>query len=218
MLLWEVLRLPINGQNRPNANGKCITLQSQRLPYDKRCVAITKAGTRCRGRIQPGKDCCFFHDPEMTAEFRRRMAAKAAQSRRRLSHLPDGYLRKLSSIAAVGQAMDRLYREVRLGIITPEMGNVLFKVLTRLLDSGLVSTGPHPERSKATRVRPKLRDLLTRTERTAWQKAIENVPATTTDAKQPKPAKTAFERAVLKRRAPEPTAPGPAKLTLQAAS
>ena len=72
--------------------------------------------------------------------------------------------------------MDRLYREVRLGIITPEMGTVLFKIVTRLLDAGLCDAGPGNNassgRSRADRIRPKLSELLTRTERTAWRRAI----------------------------------------------
>jgi hypothetical protein len=101
------------------------------------------------------------------------MAAKGVQ-KRRLSHLPDGYLRKLTNRTAVGHAMDRLYREVRLDVVTPEMGKVLLDVLTRILDSGLVAEGRCPQRTKAARIRPKLNDLLTRKERTAWRRAVEN--------------------------------------------
>jgi hypothetical protein len=221
MLLWEALQPAADRQ--PHTGTKCngVALRSQRLPFDKRCIAQTKAGGRCRGRIQSGGQYCLFHDPAMTAERRRKMAAKAAQSRRRLSHLPDGYLRKLTSATAVGHAMDRLYREVRLGIITPEMGRVLFRILTRLLDEGLVKTGSHPERTKAARIRPKLRKLLTRAERAAWDKAVADAPAAVREAAEaparPQP-KTPFERAVARRREPQQPARAPAGLTLQAAS
>ena len=222
MLLWEALKTPSNNQRPSDPESNGVTLRSQRLPFDKRCVAQTKTGTRCRGRIQPGKQFCLFHDPEMTAERRRKMAAKAAQSRRRLSHLPDGYLRKLTSIAAVGQAMDRLYREIRLGIITPEMGSVLFRILTRLVDSGLVTTGPRPERTKAARMSPRLGSLLTRAERLDWGTAVSNAQTamrmTHETRQKPKQPKTPFERAVVKRRKPQQDVREPAPLTLQAAS
>ena len=77
--------------------------------------------------------------------------------------------------------MDRLYREIRLGIITPDMGSVLLAILTRILDSefgdqGATSRGSS-RRSKADRLRPKLAELLTREERRAWRKAVANAPA-----------------------------------------
>ena len=116
----------------------------------------------------------------MTSERRKSNAAKGGRSHHRLSNLPDGYLRKLTSRRAVGDAMDRLYREVRLGVITPEMGSVLFGILTRIMDSGLCDGGvPRTKpstRSKADRIRPQLADLLTRAERRAWRKAVASAP------------------------------------------
>ena len=218
MLLWESLSVPTEPASIGKINGSTPTVRTLRLPYDKRCTALTKSGTRCRGRIRPGREFCLFHDPEMTAERRRRMAAKAAQSRRRLTHLPDGYLRKLTSVAAVGQAMDRLYREVRLGVITPEMGKVLFGILTRLLDNGLVATGPCPERSRAARIRPKLRDLLTRAERVEWAQAVANASTLSADVKPKQQLTRPFERAVANRKKPHQGVAAPAALTFQAAS
>lgn len=119
------------------------------------------------------------HDPEFIDKRRRRRADGNAQGRRRMTHLPDGYLRKLSNRRSVGDAMDRLYREVRLGVITPDMGGVMFQILTRLLDSGLANANGAPRaphRSKAARVRPKLQDVLTRAERAAWRKAVASAP------------------------------------------
>jgi hypothetical protein len=114
--------------------------------------------------------------------------------------------------------MDRLYREVRLGVITPEMGKVLFGVLTRLLDSGLVATGPCPQRSKAARVRPKLRELLTRAERVEWTQAVANASTVPEDVKpDPQPSRP-FERAVANRKKPQQAVAAPAALTFQAAS
>ncbi|MEE9293814.1 MAG: hypothetical protein V3W34_02460 [Phycisphaerae bacterium] len=151
------------------------------MPYDTRCSAITQSGRRCRGKIRKGTDFCPFHDPALTKEQRRGIAAQGGRSRNRLRHLPDGYLRKLTNRTAVGHCMDRLYREVRLGIITPQMGAVLFNILCRLLDSGLVDCGTtklrSTGRSKADRIRPKLRELLTPAERAEWKNAIADAPA-----------------------------------------
>ena len=201
MLLWEALIVRGKEHHTNGSDGHRATDKAPRLPYDTRCAAITKSGTRCRGRIHKSGDYCVFHDPEIVAK-RRQRSTGAAKRHRRLSHLPDGYLRKLTSITAVGNAMDRLYREVRLGTITPEMGRVLFGILTRLQDSGLAKTGPCPDRTRAARLRPKLADLLTRRERMAWEKAIA-----------PKPRRLGTPP--LKRREP---ADRPAALVLQVAS
>lgn len=179
MLFWEALTLP-REQNGGSSTTQPVVLCPQRLPFDKRCATVTKTGKRCKGRIRPGTDHCPLHDPVLVAERRLRPASHDARAHRRLSHLPDGYLRKLSNRTSVGNAMDRLYRELRLGIITNEMGLVLFNILTRLLDSGLADSGKLASagnRSKASRLRPRLSELLTRSERAAWRRAVANAPA-----------------------------------------
>jgi hypothetical protein len=184
MLLWETL----TGEAEAGAKAKQANsgepvkraVRGKRLPYDKRCAALARSGHRCKGRIREGSDYCTFHDPAMTAERRRRIAAKGGKSRRNLAHLPGGYLRKLNSRHAVGQAMDRLYREIRVGILTPEMGRVLFDILTRMLDSGLCDhgqeTGKASGRTRAEKLRPKLKELLAPAEMSAWRKAVANAP------------------------------------------
>lgn len=179
MLLWEALTRP-----RPETTPGVVRLDEplcpQRLPYDRRCATVTKSGKRCRGRIRTGSEHCALHDPAMTQARLLRRSSPKLVARRRLSHLPDGYLRKLSNRAAVGNAMDRLYRELRLGIVSPEMGTVLFSILTRLLDSGLVDSGAVAltarRRGRADRLRPKLADLLTRAEKLAWKRAVAAAP------------------------------------------
>lgn len=228
MLMWESLDASRyqakKKKTEPNGDGRNLSVESVRLPFDKRCSARTKSGERCRGTIRPGKPYCLFHDPAMTAERRQHMAAKAAQTRRRLMHLPDGYLRKLTSLTAVGEAMDRLYREVRLGVITPEMAGVMFNILTRLMDSGLVTAGPKPERTKAACLRPKLRDLLTRAERSACEQAIANAGekqdarSTKGASKRRQKPQTAFVTAVAERTKPRSAVPVPVPLSFQAAS
>jgi len=178
MLLWESLSLDENGcAGRVSAGS---ALRTRRLPYDRQCAARTKAGPRCRGRIREGSDFCLFHDPALSEERKRLSAARGGRSRRRLTQIPDGYLRKLSTRRSIGDAMDRLYREIRLGVVTPEMGRVLFDVLTRLLDSGLLDQSRpegHSGRARADRLRPKFKDVLTEAERRAWRKAVSTAPA-----------------------------------------
>ena len=219
MLFWEALTLP-RERNGGSATAEHAVLCPQRLPFDKRCAVITKSGKRCRGRIRPGTEHCPLHDPALASERRLRRAPKGARAHRRLSHLPDGYLRKLTNRAAVGNAMDRLYRELRLGIVTSEMGTVLFNILTRLLDAGLVDSGKLAatgNRSKAFRLRPKLSELLTRSERTAWQRAVAMAPASVLQAHDcPRPALQSGSKANGVSR--QEVLDRPVKLALQAAS
>ena len=212
MLLWEFLTVPIENQTAQADQKSTIAPRLRRLPYDTRCSAITKSGRRCRGRILNGSDLCIFHDPVLAAKRQQRLAANRRRGNRRLTHLPDGYLRKLSNRRSVGNAMDRLYREVRLGIITPEMGNVLFGILARILDSNLITDVPAPgsvDRSKAGRIRPKLCALLTRAERMQWRRAVANAPHDL--------ARRALAPALGRTRKPSDLNQ-PKELTLQAAS
>lgn len=181
MLLWEVLSAVTDQLATQPTSGHAMPPRTVRLPYDKRCAAITRAGPRCRGKILDGGDFCIFHDPVLAAKRRCRPTAND-QRRRRLLHLPDGYLRKLTNIRGVGEAMDRLYREVRLGVVTVEMGEALFNILTRMVDSGLVATGPCPQRTKAAKLRPKMSELLTRGERIAWRRVVDNMMASSVSA------------------------------------
>lgn len=181
-LLWETLRRSAANGTREDAATMESPRRTLRLPFETQCAAVTKTGRRCRGKIRNGTDFCPFHDPAITEERRRHNAAKGGRTPRRLSQLPGGYLRKLTNRQAVGHAMDRLYREIRLEQLTPEMGRVLFDILSRLLDSGFCDrqverARPSSGRAKADRLRPKLNALLTNAERRAWKKAIENAPA-----------------------------------------
>ena len=191
MLLWEALQTLLCGNNTSVVGSTVPTGgTSRRLPFDKRCAAVTKSQKRCKGKIREGSEFCCFHDPEIAERRKKHLQVKGVRRHRRLTHIPGGYLRKLTTMRAAGQSMDRLYREVRMGIITPEMGNVLFNVICRMMDSGLCSdTGVrNPARTKAHRLRPKLRDLLTRSELSAWRKAVGSAPAVylhTDSGKQP---------------------------------
>jgi len=180
MLLWEAVLSTFgvnkNGEKIEDING----VPRPRLPYDCRCSALKKDGKRCNGKKRPGLEFCLFHDPVLIERRRASLANGSPRRRNRLMYLPDGYLRKLTNIRAIGQAMDRLYREVRLGVVTPEMGSILFGILTRLLDSGFDVHGnrlpPASVRTKAGKMRPKLTDLLTRSEKIAWKRAVAGAP------------------------------------------
>lgn len=189
MLLWEALRSLNKAKAKPAATPDNGPLRCARLPYDKRCAATTKAGHRCKCRIRQGLETCLFHDPTWRAEMRRRMSERGIVRRRRLSQLPDGYLRKLTTRSSVADAFDRLYREIRLGIVTPAMGQVLFTVLSRILDSGLLDEAKGLKRpvrvTRAERGRINVRELLTRAERSAWRKAVADAPESLLLAQQP---------------------------------
>jgi len=180
MVLWEVLRgqVAVDDRCSKTTGGGNTTRTTARLPYETRCSAVTKAGKRCRGRIRADSEFCAFHDPAIADKRREAMAEARRDRRRRYAHVPEGYLRKLTNRTAVGRAMDRLFREVRLGAVTPEMGSVLFGILTRLLDSELCGARPENTngRARADLVRPKLSSLLTRAERLKWRAAVQNAP------------------------------------------
>jgi len=180
MVLWEVLRgqVAVDDRCSNTVDTGNRTRTTTRLPYETRCSAMTKAGKRCRGRIRADSEFCAFHDPAIADKRRHAIAEARRDRRRRYAHVPEGYLRKLTTRAAIGRAMDRLFREVRLGTVTTEMGAVLFGILTRLLDSELCGARPKNTngRARADLVRPKLSSLLTRAERLAWRAAVQNTP------------------------------------------
>lgn len=181
-LLWEALRsLRRDGATGAGASPAPVYT---REPTNKQCAATTRSGRRCKGKARPGQEFCPFHDPGLSAEQRREIASKGGRSHRRMNDLPDGYLRKLQTPAAVGEAMDRLYREVRLGKIEPGMGRTLLDILTRLHDRlsnrPPVKTPSVVRPTRAQRIRPKIEDELSRAEREAWQKVgiePQGVPA-----------------------------------------
>ncbi|MBI4578332.1 MAG: hypothetical protein HY718_01425 [Planctomycetes bacterium] len=190
IVLWETM--PWKASAGSGSGGRAARAQTKptaklsRLPGDDRCRAMTKSRRPCRGKIVEGSDFCVFHDPKTASKMRERHPVKTSAASRRLSRLPDGYLRKLTSRRAIGLAMDRLYREVRLEIITPEMGNVLLGILGRLLDSGLPDRPGRPVsgRARADRLRPRVKEMLTRAERAAWRKAIAAAPENAVDDAQ----------------------------------
>ena len=222
MLLWEALRVrPGNPRGVSSVIAVGIVRTGQ-LPLGGRCSAVTKSGRRCRGRARNDTEFCPFHDPTVSEERRRQIASRGGRNHHRLARMPDGYLRKLTSRWAVGEAMDRLYREVRLGVVTAEMGTVLLSVLTRILDSGLYHAGrakaPSSRRAKADRIRPKLNELLTHAERAAWRKAVVDAPALAAQAETcPRPAHHPASSPASERQGPDVVG-SPGNVALQVAS
>lgn len=206
MLLWEALRSS-TPRITPSESTTTPVRATTRLPYETQCAAVKKGGRRCRGKAITNSEYCLFHDPATAAKRRQAMNTPAAKRHRKLSQIPGGYLRKLSNRAAVGNAMDRLYREIRTGIVTPEMGNVLFGILTRIADNELALTNKSKPngRARADVLRPKIREALTRAEKTAWNRAIKNAPADILDRTRALPAPT--DRQPAQKRLPETTQP-----------
>jgi len=204
MLLWEMLEVPPTRREGESPDASPAVQHTRRLPFDMFCCAVTKSGRRCRGKVRKGSEYCIFHDPALAAKRKKTMSSPTTKRRRKLSHLPDGYLRKLTDHRSIGQAMDRLYREIRLGIITPQMGRVLFSILTRLLDSGLADLNGAPKapsRTKAARMRPKLSELLTLAEKAAWRKAVANAPDMHGDTQTRRKKRAPSEKAIKPQRA-----------------
>lgn len=193
MVFWEMLDAGVadtaanrssagrSGGKRAGANGAG---RVTRLPFDRRCAGRTKAGRRCRGRIREGSDFCFFHDPTVSEVHRRRNAVKGGRASKRKMYVAGTYLKTLTTRRAVGRAMDRLYREVRSGVVTPVMGQVLFQILTRVMESDFEGCRAEVQpngRTKAVRFRPKVAAALTQAERRAWRRAVGDAPASLWD-------------------------------------
>lgn len=179
MVLWEMLNAKPCNREVEQRSSNNFAGGVKRLPFDRRCAARTKAGRRCRGRIRKESDFCFFHDPTVSELQRRRDASKGGRSNKRQLQVPGGYLRGLTSTRAAGNAMDRLYREIRSGVVTPEMGQILFQILTRVMESnfgGCKSEAPLSPRTKAARLRPQVAAALTQAERRAWRRAVAKAP------------------------------------------
>ncbi len=207
MLLWEALQSKAPRTTTPQPTGTPVKA-STRLPYDRQCAAMKKSGQRCRGKTLRGSEYCMFHDPATAAKRRQSMNSPKAIQRRRLSQIPGGYLRKLSNRTAVGHAMDRLYREVRTGLVTPEMGQVLFSILTRLADRELANGSKPNGRARAEVLRPKIKEALTRAERAAWRRAVANAPADLLERQKALPTRVErVERVETSRALPETASP-----------
>ncbi len=153
-LLWEAAR-----ESSMKKDGKPTVVQpiSSRLrgmQSPDRCTATTRIGRRCRCRKAQGSEFCCFHDPVISAQIREKAQAKREAKKRELSSLPEGYLKTLTSMDGISSALDRLYREVRLGIVSPRTAGIMLAIVDRLLEHDkLVSSGGQRRTSKKLRAK-----------------------------------------------------------------
>ena len=135
MLLWEAVggKKPQRQQSK-NAPKPIITTRRLRsVQPDDRCSATTRIGRRCRCRRAQDSVYCNFHDPEISARIREKARQKREERKAQLANLPDGYMKSLNSADGVASALDNLYREVRLGVVSPRTAQVMLAIIDRLL-------------------------------------------------------------------------------------
>ncbi len=153
-LLWEAAHEA--GMSKKGRQGAVQPISSRlrSIQQPDRCAAITRVGRRCRCKKAEGSEFCSFHDPVISAQIREKAQAKREAKKRELSSLPEGYLKTLSTIDGIADALDRLYREVRLGIVSPRTASVMLAIIDRLLEyDKLVSTVGRRRTSKKQRAR-----------------------------------------------------------------
>ena len=200
MLLWETI-LSTRHAGKP-----------VRLPGDKRCAGMTKAGTRCKGRSRNGSQFCIFHDPSIDLAARRRAAGHKPKTKKRTQYHLDGVASRLTTRQGITAALDRLYNDTRAGLVAPETGQVLFNALERLLEAynktRATKTGSGQDRSRAARLCRKLaKSYIALAERSRISCALPGDPRS---AKETAPAVPHSGPSRLKLHSAEP---GPARTT-----
>ncbi|GJM25656.1 MAG: hypothetical protein DHS20C16_20710 [Phycisphaerae bacterium] len=133
MLLWEAVSG--NDVTKPPAQSKvkAISTRPRSLRVSDRCGAQTRVGRRCRCRKANGSDFCNFHDPEISARIRAASAAKRDARKQQLAALPEGYLKTLANTDGIVNALETVYREVRLGVISTRTASVLLAIVDRMI-------------------------------------------------------------------------------------
>lgn len=150
MLLWEAVGKK-KIANKPAAGTvKAITTRHRHIQADDRCMANTRIGRRCRCRRASGSEFCNFHDPAIAAQIRERAKAKRETKRRQLAGLPEEYMRTLTSPDGIAHALEHLFREVRLGVVSTRTAQILLGILDRMLayDRLLGTVGPRKANRK----------------------------------------------------------------------
>ena len=135
MLLWEAVggKKPQHQQSK-NAPKPIITTRRLRsVQPDDRCTATTRIGRRCQCRRAKDSVYCNFHDPEISARIREKARQKREERKAQLANLPDGYMKSLNTADGIASALDNLYREVRLGVVSPRTAQVMLAIIDRLL-------------------------------------------------------------------------------------
>lgn len=161
-LLWEAV-----GNSKPISNrGKAgvvqpISTRIRSMQRVDRCSARTRAGRQCRCRKANGSEFCNFHDPEIAARIREAARAKREKRKQCLANLPEGYPKSLNSNDGIATALDTLYREVRLGVVSPRTASVMLSIIDRLLVyDKLVATHGRRKTSKKLRAQEVRQQLL----------------------------------------------------------
>ena len=182
MLLWD----SFCGRGRRN--------KWVRLPGDTRCAAVTKKGTRCKGRIHTGSEYCYFHDPDVERPARR------GGSRRRAYHV-DGVSSRLTTRRGITQALERLYHDTQMGIVPPDVGRALFEMLERMLHL-YYETRPrrNPQRTDRSQAARLLRRLArtyveaARGKRQVIPRVFASAPSVVAPSTDPKPVEQILGR------------------------
>lgn len=164
MLLWEAVggkTLKKQSKTRPI---QTISTRVRSMQADHRCTAFTKVGRQCRCRRAKESQFCAFHDPDISARIRAKAKAKREARKRQLASLPDAYLKTLASPEGVGTALEHLFREVRLGVVSPRTAQVMLAIVDRMLayDRLMKTVGPRKANRKlrALEVRQQVMHLL----------------------------------------------------------
>jgi hypothetical protein len=185
MLLWEA----VGGKKVPKSGGPTkvqpISTRLRSIQAPERCEAITRAGRRCRCRRATESQFCNFHDPAIAARIRASAAHKRAERQAALAGLPAAYMKSLSTVDGITGALDGLFREVRLGVVSPRTAGIMLSIIDRLMIyDKLVSEGARrrvDKRLRAHEVRRQLAAVIEEMKLPAPQRQpVKQVAATAT--------------------------------------
>ncbi len=166
MLLWEAVggKKPQQSSTKSGVVRAVTTRRLRSIQAEDRCSALTRIGRRCRCRRARGSEFCNFHDPEIAAQIRERARLKREDKKRQLALLPDGFVKSLNSVDGIATALDSLYREVRLGVVSPRTASVMLAIIDRLLvyEKLVATVGKRrvTKRQRAFEVRQQLAEVL----------------------------------------------------------
>lgn len=163
-LLWEAVSTKKTAGASAPAVVQPISTRLRSLQRHDRCAGRTRAGRQCRCRKAKTSEFCNFHDPEIAARIRERARAKREERKRQLAALPEGYDKSLNGPDGIAHALDTLYREVRLGIVSPRTASVMLSIIDRLLvyDKLVATHGPRraAKKLRAQEIRQQLVAVL----------------------------------------------------------
>ncbi len=164
MLLWEAVggkKVPKKGVN---AVAQPISTRLRSMQSSDRCEAMTRSGRRCRCRKAAESQFCNFHDPEISARIREKARQKREERKAQMAAVPTEYMKSLSSVDGITQALDCLFREVRLGVVSPRTAGMMLSIIDRVLvyDKLVRENGPRrvSKRIRALEVREQLAGVL----------------------------------------------------------